>query len=455
MASRERATRMGGLHDFIAVGLGPFNLGLACLTEPLRDLSGLFLDRNEQFCWHPGMLLDDATLQTPFIGDLVTLADPTSQFSFLNYVKEQGRIYAFYIKEDFFLARMEFNQYCQWAAEQLKTIRFDTLVDRIDYDEAEGIYLVGSTCTKTGERRIKRARRLVLGIGTQPWLPECCRSVANHVTHSSSYLADKAGLQDKRSITVVGSGQSAAEIYHDLLKDSASFGYELNWVTRSPRFFPLELTKLTLEMTSPDYADYFHRLPGEKRDRLIRSQKNLYKGINASLINEIYDLLYTLSLSGPVATSLLTNTELTRCEHDAATGHFRLGVRNIEQDRAFELDTDAIVLGTGYAPRVPGFLEPIRDRICWDDSGRFAVRRNYSVDVRGGEIFVQNAELHTHGFTAPDLGMASWRNATIIREITGREVYPIERRVAFQRFGAPPRAARPRSATASGVGRNA
>jgi lysine N6-hydroxylase len=54
-----------------------------------------------------------------------------------------------------------------------------------------------------------------------------------------------------------------------------------------------------------------------------------------------------------------------------------------------------------------------------------------------GEIFVQNAELHTHGFVTPDLGMAAYRNSCILREITGREVYPVERTIAFQEFGAP------------------
>ena len=63
-------------------------------------------------------------------------------------------------------------------------------------------------------------------------------------------------------------------------------------MTRSPRFFPLEYTKLTLEMTSPEYVDYFHALPEATRDRLAAEQKGLYKGINAELINEIYDLLY-------------------------------------------------------------------------------------------------------------------------------------------------------------------
>ncbi len=105
------------VHDFIAIGLGPFNLGLACLTEPIPDLNGVFLDDKPDFTWHPGMLLEDSTLQTPFLSDLVTLADPTSPYSFLNYLKESGRLYSFYIRESFYPLRAEFSDYCRWAAE--------------------------------------------------------------------------------------------------------------------------------------------------------------------------------------------------------------------------------------------------------------------------------------------------------------------------------------------------
>ncbi|MER6969036.1 SidA/IucD/PvdA family monooxygenase, partial [Streptomyces halstedii] len=31
-------------HDFVGIGLGPFNLGLACLTEPIAELDGVFLE---------------------------------------------------------------------------------------------------------------------------------------------------------------------------------------------------------------------------------------------------------------------------------------------------------------------------------------------------------------------------------------------------------------------------
>ncbi|MGQ4413486.1 SidA/IucD/PvdA family monooxygenase, partial [[Kitasatospora] papulosa] len=72
-------------YDFIGIGLGPFNLGLACLTEPIEELSGLFLESKPDFEWHSGMFLEGAHLQTPFMSDLVTMADPTSPYSFLNY----------------------------------------------------------------------------------------------------------------------------------------------------------------------------------------------------------------------------------------------------------------------------------------------------------------------------------------------------------------------------------
>lgn len=422
-------------HDFIAVGLGPYNLGLACLTAPIDDLDGVFLEARDSFDWHPGMLLESTRLQTPFIADLVTLADPTSPYSFLSYLKETGRLYPFYIRESFYPLRAEYNDYCRWAAAKLPNLRFGQAVTTIEYDDTDGCYLVRA---ETADGSVDyRARHLVLGTGTPPYVPDACAGLGGDLVHNSAYLEHRDVLRGKDSITIIGSGQSAAEIYHDLLTDLDTYGYQLNWVTRSPRFFPLEYTKLTLEMTSPDYVDYFHALPEPTRYRLESEQKNLFKGINSDLINEIYDLLYARSINGPVRTRLLTNTELTSASHDTATGRYRLGLRHVEQGRTFTLDTEGLVLATGYHYRVPEFLRPIRDRIRWDGHGRFDVARNYSIDHTGRGIFLQNAGTHTHSITSPDLGMGPYRNSWIIRELTGREHYPIEKSIAFQEFGAP------------------
>ncbi|MCK2044538.1 lysine N(6)-hydroxylase/L-ornithine N(5)-oxygenase family protein [Chromohalobacter sp. TMW 2.2299] len=432
-----RAIMPTPIHDFIAIGLGPFNLGLACLTDPLEDVNGLFLERKAGFDWHPGMLLEDATLQTPFLADLVTLADPTSRFSFLNYLKRQDKLYAFYIRENFFPLRREYNHYCQWAIDQLTSIRFHHEVQRIDFDADDDCYVVHCVDTARDTATSHRARKLVLGTGTQPDLPACCRPHAGRITHSADYLAHKAWLQQQPAITLVGSGQSAAEIYKDLLQDIDRYGYTLSWITRSPRFFPLEYGKLTLEMTSPEYIDYFHALPQATRDELMSQQANLYKGIDLALVNEIYDLLYAKRLGGPVDTHLLTNAELQDCHYDAARATFELDLYQTEQRQPYRHTTPALVMATGYRYREPGFLSPIHAHIRRDTAGRFAVDRFYSIDHDRSRLFVQNAERHTHGLAAPDLGMACYRNACIIRELTGVEHYPIERRIAFQTFGTP------------------
>lgn len=433
-------TSTGHVHDFVAIGLGPFNLGLACLTDPIDGLDGLFLERKLDFDWHPGMLLETSTLQTPFLADLVTLADPSSPYSFLSYLKESERLYSFYIRESFYPLRAEYVDYCRWAASRLGRIRFGHDVTAVEYDEGERHYVIRAMRTADGTVQIYRARRLVLGTGTPPHIPVPCRDLGGDAVHSSGYLQYREALRAKRAITVVGSGQSAAEIFYDLLQDIDEYGYELAWITRSARFFPLEYTKLTLEMTSPEYTDYFHALPPDARGRLIASQKGLYKGINSDLINDIFDLLYIRTRRKDGAGTrarLMTNTAVTGGTYDAESGVYTLDLRQTEQRRDFQLAADGLVWATGYSYQTPRFLEPIRDRIAWDEQGRFDVRRDYSVDKAGGEIFVQNAELHTHGLVAPDLGMAAYRNSWIIRSLLGREHYPIERSIAFQEFAAP------------------
>ncbi|MFE2627023.1 lysine N(6)-hydroxylase/L-ornithine N(5)-oxygenase family protein [Streptomyces sp. NPDC059374] len=415
------------IHDFVGIGLGPFNLGLACLTEPIAELDGVFLESKPDFEWHAGMFLDGAHLQTPFMSDLVTLADPTSPYSFLNYLKEKGRLYSFYIRENFYPLRVEYDDYCRWAASRLSSIRFGTKVTEVTYEDEAAVYAVR---TEAGD--LYRARHLVLGTGTPPHIPEACEGLGGDFLHNSRYLQHKAELQKKESITLVGSGQSAAEIYHDLLGEIDVHGYRLNWVTRSPRFFPLEYTKLTLEMTSPEYVDYYRELPEDTRYRLTAEQKGLFKGIDGDLINEIFDLLYQKSLGGPVPTRLLTNSALTGARHE--NGTYTLSFRQEEQGKDFTIESQGLVLATGYKYAEPEFLRPVRDRLVRDSRGNFDVARNYAVDVTGRGIFLQNAGVHTHSITSPDLGMGPYRNAYIIRELLGTEYYPVEKTIAFQEF---------------------
>ncbi len=93
-------------------------------------------------------------------------------------------------------------------------------------------------------------------------------------------------------------------------------------------------------------------------------------------------------------------------------------------------------MATGYEYIKPSFLNPVKELINLDENADYAVRKNYSIDSNNS-IFVQNAELHSHGFNAADLGMGPYRNAVIINSILGYEHFTLEKNIAFQTFGIP------------------
>ncbi|GAA1715601.1 SidA/IucD/PvdA family monooxygenase [Isoptericola hypogeus] len=441
-------TRDTHTYDLLGVGIGPFNLGLAALADPLDDVDAVFLDRRDGFSWHPGMMLEGATIQVPFLADLVTMADPTSPYSFLAFLKATGRLYPFYVRESFYPLRAEYDQYCRWVADRVATLRWGREVVRVDRDESTGDLVVAARLPD-GDVETYRARHVVLGVGTTPRLPGPLAALAAEaaeipgagpVVHSAQYLPHRDALAASGAVTVVGSGQSAAEVYRDLLEDASPATHRVDWVTRSPRFFPMEYTKLTLEMTSPEYTDHYRSLPTELREILGREQRGLYKGISGDLIDDIYDTLYRKSALGrEVPTTLLSDTEVVaaRFEPDGAPdggGEYVLTLRHGQLGTTAEHRTRAVVAATGYGAGVPGFVAP--GLVHLDELGRVDVARDYTAGA-GGRLHVGGTEAHTHGVTAPDLGFAAWRNSVILAQVTGREPYAIERRIAFQTFGLP------------------
>ena len=430
-------------HDVVGVGLGPFNLGLAALLAPVDDVDAVFFEARPAFSWHPGLLLDGTTLQVPFLADLVTLADPTSPYSFLNYLHDRGRLYRFYFYERFHVPRKEYDAYCRWVAAQLPSCRFGRRV--VDVRPAPSPD--DGWSVRVGDEE-HRARAVVFGVGSVPHLPACVAGshgdgdgvLGTDVFHSADYLTHRDRARRAGRVTVVGSGQSAAEVFADLL--AAPGDRELHWYTRSRGFLPMEYSKLGLEHFTPEYTAYFHGLPEARRDELRSGQDLLYKGIDAETSAQIFDALYEASIDGedpPV--TYASACELRSVEPCPTGAGLRLGFHHLDQDRAFTHETDVLVLATGYEP-APLPIDPAL--LCLDGRGRPVVELDYRLRLRdrppgASTLFVQNAEIHTHGVGAPDLGLGAHRNAVLVNALTGRAVYPVRERNVFQSFGVPQR----------------
>lgn len=420
------------IYDIIGIGIGPFNLGLAALIEPVENVSALFLDQADGFDWHPGLMLDNATLQVPFMADLVTMADPKSKYSFLNFLKETDRLYKFYIREDFFILRKEYNVYCQWAADQLESCLFGKKVENIIFNEADQVFIIDVLDLKNNDVIQYTAKKIVLGTGTQPSLPAFMEGKNfPNVIHTSEYLDHKEQILNADSVSIIGSGQSAAEIFQDLLPETEK-GFFMSWFTRPDRFFPMEYSKLTLELTSPEYVDHFYHMPPSQRKAILAKQPPLYKGINFDLINDIFDTLYGMSVGNePLHVALKPSCQLDSISPEGNS--YALNFTHVQDNVTFTHISEYIILATGYKYKEPKFLKGIENLIQRNEDGLFEVSRYYTVD-QAENIFVQNAELHTHGFVTPDLGMGAYRNALIINAVAGKEVYKVEKRIAFQEF---------------------
>ena len=426
-------------HDLLGIGLGPFGLSLAALADGVDGLDAVFVDERESFAWHPGLLLEGATLQVPFLADLVTLVDPTSRWSFLAYLRERGRLFRFYFAERFLVPRREYDAYLRWVAESLPRCRFSTRVEEVAWDAGEAAFRVTCREVTTARTTTVLARNVVLGVGTEPVVPDAFAAVGSkQVVHVADYLDHRPLLHDAGSVTVVGSGQSGAEVFLDLLQSQPDTGTSLRWFTRTRAFAPMEYSKLGLEHFTPDYTAYFHGLPQQTRDTLVPSQWQLYKGISASTLADLYDLLYERTVDGHrVAAELRPGVAVTKCRREGE--RLLLECEHTEQGERFQAVTDAVVLATGYAARRPRFLDPLLPVLDLDDRGRYRVALDHRVEthptVTGG-LYVQNAEAHTHGVGAPDLGLGAWRASTILSAVTGRDLLP-SHEGAFTSFGAP------------------
>ncbi|WP_143664362.1 SidA/IucD/PvdA family monooxygenase, partial [Streptomyces murinus] len=161
--------------DLVGIGIGPCNLSLAALAQPLPELDAVFYEQRPGFSWHPGLLIEGSTIQVPFLADLVSLADPTSPWSFLNYLRTRERLFPFYFAERFHIERAEYDAYCRWAARNLPGLRFGHQVDAVRWNPERALFEVDFTqLDAEGEAdALGRAytRNLVLGVGTVPHVP--------------------------------------------------------------------------------------------------------------------------------------------------------------------------------------------------------------------------------------------------------------------------------------------
>lgn len=409
---------MQHIHDLIGIGFGPSNVALAIALDEKRHggkpLDALFIERQPSFAWHPHMLLDQANMQISFLKDLATLRNPTSRFTFVNYLYEKGRLTDFINLKSFFPSRHEFNDYLAWAASQFQEhCRYGEEVFEVQPERQGGEVPLLRVRSRTADGRVQErlARNLVVGIGGVPNVPECFRGLRDdgRVFHSSSYLRDMARHPQARRVAVVGAGQSAAEIFMDL--QGRPGAPQVDLVMRARAMRPSDDSPFVNEVFNADFTDYMFSQASEVRAALLDefSQTN-YAVVDLDLIQQIYKLFYDQKVARGTRLRMLRQHEVRSARAAQDGVHLTLLDRDVQRESTVRYD--AVVLATGYArDQHKDLLAPLAPYLGDHDVDRY-YRLKTTPDFHPG-IYLQGACEGSHGLSDTLLSITSVRTGEI------------------------------------------
>ncbi|MCL7378231.1 lysine N(6)-hydroxylase/L-ornithine N(5)-oxygenase family protein [Streptomyces sp. 35G-GA-8] len=419
------------IHDLIGIGFGPSNVAMAiALSEHNASVgrqeavTAHFFESQPSFGWHRGMLIDDATMQVSFLKDLVTLRNPSSEYTFLRYLQSKGRLIDFVNHKNLFPLRVEFHDYFEWAAAKVDDmVSYGHEVIAVAPVVRDGVVEYLDVTARSGtETVVHRARNLVIGTGLRPLLPEGVERT-DRVWHNSDLLAKVDGLEgaEPTRFIVVGAGQSAAENVAYLHRRFP--GAEVCAVFSRYGYSPADDSSFANRIFDPEAVDEYFTAPDDIKRKLMDYHGNTnYSVVDIDLIDDLYRQSYQEKVLGNERLRFLNISRLTAVEEIG--NQVRATVTSLVTGEEEVLDADVVVLATGYSQADPlGLLGEVADSCRRDDQGRVRVERDYRVttdpELRCG-IYLQGGTEHTHGITSSLLSNTAIRVGEILDSILDR-----------------------------------
>jgi lysine N6-hydroxylase len=397
------------------IGVGPANLSLASLLYSAPGATNIFFEKKESFGWHDGQLIDGATLQVSMLKDLVSLADPTNKFSFLAYLHGQRKIYHFLNAQFNAVPREEFRNYMEWASRENENIFFGEEVLEVDFEK---VFIVRTS------RRTVTADNVVLGVGTEPWVPVMARDGLGRTQFHVSDFMDKARDLGGKKVCVVGGGQSAAEAFLDLLsRPAAERPRNVSWVSRRANYLPLDDSPFTNDFYMPCHSDYFFQLNRANREDFNERHLLTSDGIAEAVLRQIYQRVYVLRFieAVPGAFCFLPNRAITELDGSDDAGWTMTCVHGHSPDTPERIAADVVIWATGFRPASMDFLKPISFRLQIEDR-EYRIDEDFAVRWDGPPdraVFVQNGARQQRGHADANLSLNAWRSQRIADRLLG------------------------------------
>jgi L-ornithine N5-oxygenase len=420
--------------DVLMIGAGPANLALAVALEESGNTelarSALILEQYENVVWQRNLLLPWARSQVSYVKDLVTLRNPRSRFSFLNFMHERGELDEFVNLGTFNPFRWQVSAYQQWVADSLEhvRIRYNARAERILPIHSEDGAVLGFTVPLSDGDTVL-CRDLVVGGGRDAHVPEVFKRLpAERVVHSTQYSSrventvELARAGKALRPVVVGGAQSAAEMFMALHQHAP--GSSPTMLLRSIALKDYQTSKFVNELFYPSFVDEFYRMSDGVRAKVLEEMHlTNYAGLAAPFLEELYTMIYRQKMLGEPVSTIRGLTDVTDAwtEHRPGGGEeVVLEVRDLKTGGTEQLHCDAVFLGTGFDPRMPRMVRDLADAIGLPD---VTVNRQYRADLgenARGALYLQGVNEATHGISDSLISVLAQRSGDISGDIFDR-----------------------------------
>jgi lysine N6-hydroxylase len=406
------------VYDLFGVGLGPSNMSLAALL-PKSNLHTLFVEKQRKIAWHSGMLIPGSKLQVPFLDDLVTPVDPTSPYSFTNFLVTKKRFYAFLSKGTNFVTRLEYEQYLNWVLKRLDNAKVGEEILEIDFDKQAKLFNIRSSKGRY------RAKNLAIGTGHRPQLPANWQPLlSDEFYHSSDLMHKKTDFTGKR-VVVIGGGQSGAEVMSYLLCEEKKIA-NLVWFARRSNFLPLDDIAFTNELFTPDYVKYFYKLSSQTKHILLEEQKLAIDGASTDTLVGLYEKLYEIYYvhERPEKISLFPGHRVNQIEK-IKDNTFRVSANSLFTKKQKIVEADVVIVCSGYVYPKLNYIAKLDSLIHMIDD-KLKINEDYSLSWKGEDtnsIFILNGARHSHGISDATFSISAWRSASVINKLNKKTVY--------------------------------
>ena len=406
--------------ELLAIGAGPANLALAVALDELAPdelaANSLVIEQSDSVSWQRGMLLPGAQSQVSFLKDLVTLRNPRSRFTFVNYLHSVGRLSEFINMSNFWPYRAEISNYFQWAADSLARVRIEYRRRCVGIEpcrDTDGA--VTGWLTRLADGSTIHSRHLVVGAGRDPYVPaEFATLPVERFVHSTDYLPRIAELPKDRQyrVAVVGGAQSAAEMFDAVQQDLP--GCRPTMVMRSIGMKTYENSKFTNEWYFPGAVDDFFGAQPAAREQILREMHiTNYSGLAPDLLDRLYRQLYLDRLSGDARLRVITMAEVRFASEDGEDVLLELVDRRT--GAVEELRCDLVLLGTGFVRQLPTLVRGLTDALGLSD---VEVTRNYRLNIPGpAACYLQGVNEATHGISDSLLSVLATRASDITADL--------------------------------------